>query len=243
MGEEHQLSATEQDVLSHLLGEIERDLDRRRIDPAEDLWQEAAAVAGENHPEVLYARALIDWERSGPQAALPVLEKVVAADPKHADAHHALALAHEASDDFARMAEHFLAVRRLDEASDRRVGLGSKSDLDFIERVATQVLESVPEEFRERLRDIPIVLEPRPSEGIVAEGFDPRAFGLFEGLEDADQDRLAVAPTRIVLFCSNLLAAFPEDEQLAEQIEITILHEVGHFFGLDEDGVARLGLE
>ncbi|RPI57721.1 MAG: hypothetical protein EHM50_11480, partial [Lysobacterales bacterium] len=56
-------------------------------------------------------------------------------------------------------------------------------------------------------------------------------------------DRLALAPTRIVLFCSNLLVGFPDRDELAEQIEITILHEIGHFFGLDEDAVARLGLE
>mgnify|MGYP005813335487 CR=1 FL=1 len=50
------------------------------------------------------------------------------------------------------------------------------------------------------------------------------------------------APTRIVLFTSNLLASFADDD-LEEQVEITVLHEVGHYFGLDENDMVRLGLE
>ena len=41
----------------------------------------------------------------------------------------------------------------------------------------------------------------------------------------------------------NLEASFPERDALAEEIEVTILHELGHYFGLDEDDVERLGLE
>ena len=52
----------------------------------------------------------------------------------------------------------------------------------------------------------------------------------------------ATAPTRIVLFYSNLLASFPDRERLADEIEITLLHEIGHYFGLDEHEVEDLGL-
>jgi predicted Zn-dependent protease with MMP-like domain len=43
------------------------------------------------------------------------------------------------------------------------------------------------------------------------------------------------------LFAANLLAAFPPEE-IDEQVTVTVLHEIGHFFGLDEDEVAALGL-
>jgi predicted Zn-dependent protease with MMP-like domain len=237
------LNPTELDALDALLTDIEADLDAGDLDAARGLLNEAQALAGPEHPDVFHAQAMIAWEKAGPAAARPFLERAVAAAPEHADARHALGIVCEAVEDFDGMVEQFLAVRELDTRADRKAGVGSKSELDFIERVAEEVLEGVPEEFAERLRGVPIVLEPRPSQGIVAEGFDPRAFGLFEGLEDGQSDGLALAPTRIVLFCSNLLTAFPDDDDLAEQIEITILHEVGHFFGLDEDGVARLGLE
>jgi predicted Zn-dependent protease with MMP-like domain len=89
------------------------------------------------------------------------------------------------------------------------------------------------------------VLEARPAEALVREGFDPRALGLFEGQGDLGQHSGAThdAPTRIVLFYANLLASFPDEDALREEIEVTILHEIGHFFGLDEDDMERLGLE
>ena len=49
-------------------------------------------------------------------------------------------------------------------------------------------------------------------------------------------------PTRIDLFTANLLASFPDSQRLDEEIEITLLHEIGHYFGLDEDEVEALGL-
>jgi predicted Zn-dependent protease with MMP-like domain len=107
------------------------------------------------------------------------------------------------------------------------------------------VLHHLPERFRDRLENVPVVLEPRPSRAIVAEGFDPRALGMFEGAGDRDKQagEVETAPTRVVLFFANLLASFPDDEDLALQVEVTILHELAHFFGLDEDEVAGLGLE
>ena len=79
-------------------------------------------------------------------------------------------------------------------------------------------------------------------ESLVREGFDPRALGLFEGHTDGDVSSVVLAPTRIVLFYANLLAACDDADMLSEQIEVTVLHEIGHFFGLDEEGVAALGL-
>jgi predicted Zn-dependent protease with MMP-like domain len=46
-----------------------------------------------------------------------------------------------------------------------------------------------------------------------------------------------------VLFVNNLLADFPDDDTLREEVEITLLHEIGHYFGLDEDDMVRLGLD
>lgn len=177
-------------------------------------------------------------------AARDHLRAAVEADPRHADARWALARVYEELGERAEMIEHDLVVLRLDAAADRRDGRGTQDDLDLIERAAEDIVAGVPEELAERLANVPIVLEPRPSAGIVAEGFDPRALGLFEGADDRGQRShdLDVRPTRIVLFYANLLATCPDDDTLREQIEITILHEVGHFFGLDEDDVDALGL-
>jgi predicted Zn-dependent protease with MMP-like domain len=50
-------------------------------------------------------------------------------------------------------------------------------------------------------------------------------------------------PTRIVLYTANLTASCQDQDELEREVEITVLHEVGHYFGLDEDDMERLGLD
>jgi predicted Zn-dependent protease with MMP-like domain len=193
---------------------------------------------------VQWLRGELAWAREDLAAARTHLHDAVAATPDHADARWAYARVLEALDDRAGMIEQDLQVRRLDAASDRRRGIGTRADVDHVERVAAEVLAALPAGIVRRLDNVPVVLEARPSAGVVADGFDPRALGLFEGADDFGQrsHELMARPTRIVLFYANLLAECPDDDTLAEQIEVTILHEVGHFFGLDEDEVDALGL-
>lgn len=195
------------------------------------------------HPEVLVCRGELVWTIQGPEAAQPYFERAVAAAPDFADARYVLGEIHGLlGEEDERVAQN-LEVLRLDAATDLGDGIGSPEDQKFIAETAEEVIAGIPEEFRDRLANVPVVLEARPGKALVAEGFDPRALGLFEGLEQADQaDGVHMAPTRIVLFHANLLADFPDPEDLAEEIEITLLHEIGHFFGLGEDDVERLGL-
>ncbi len=213
------------------------------LDRAATLIDALAEQRGEADPSVQFERAAWAWARAGPESAVRLLDVLLVDYPDYADAHYARALACEEVDDFEGMRRHFLEVLRLDAELDSELGVGNEEELDFIEAAAERAIANVPEQFRELLRGVPIVLEPRPHPELVSEGFDPRSLGLFEGLEHASQaggDHRA--PTRIVLFHANLLADFPDPEDLTEEIEITLLHEIGHFFGLDEDDVERLGL-
>ena len=222
---------------------IELSVELGEYEKVERLLDMLAARFGADHPELLYERAVLCWERQGPEAALATLERLLALSPEHADAHYLRARAAEDLGDRGAMVRHDLEVLRLDALGDPPDP--EEAELDFIESTAEAVLAAIPEAFAEELAEVPIVLEARPHPDLVREGFDPRTLGLFEGLEHG---RLAAgdaahAPTRIVLFYANLLADFPGHDELAEQIEITLLHEIGHFFGLDEDEVERLGLE
>lgn len=199
------------------------------------------AALGDDHPEALYAEARLcvfeeDWGR-----ARELLERVLEQEPDHADAHYELACVAEAQDDRMAMIEHFLRVHELDSELDEELGIGSEDELSHIEEVAREVLDGLPEMFAKRLEHVPVLIEPRPARVLVEDGFDPRAFGLFDGPTDGVRDE--PAPTRIVLYSANLLADFPEEPELSEQIEVTVLHEVGHFFGLDEEQLERLGLD
>ena len=198
-----------------------------------------------DHPERLFTRGELEWTLHGPEAAEPHYRRAAELSPDFADARYALGeVLGLLGEEQAMIAEN-LAVRRLDIQSDLGDGIGTREDQRFIARVAEDVLAEIPEEFRQRLQNVPVVLEARPAEALVREGFDPRALGLFEGQGDLGQHSNAThdAPTRIVLFYANLLASFPDEDALREEIEVTILHEIGHFFGLDEDDMERLGLE
>lgn len=204
-----------------------------------------AGPAWQDHPELCYMRGDLLWALRGPEVAEPHFRRAVEHDPRFSDAWHALGQVHEAKGELDRMVRCFLEVLRLDAHADIGAGIGTREDRRWIAGVAEEVLEHIPEEFRERIGNVPVVLEARPARYLVEDGFDPRALGLFEGPTHFHQrgTEASPAPSRIVLFYANLLASYPDEDDLREQVEVTILHEIGHYFGLDEDDMERLGLD
>lgn len=240
MSEDDALSDEELDELEGILAELERCLADEDIDGAKAALAAAEEIAGADDPDVRYGRALIAWEVGELDNAVAELKQVLEVDPEFADAHHTLGLLLEELGDEQGMIHHFLRTRALDAKLDRDRNLNTGDEVDRIERVARRTIDELPDEFASLLRSVPIILENRPSRALVESGFDPRAYGLFEGPEHGEDD--IPAPTRVVLYTSNLLASF-SGEELEEQVEITVLHEVGHYFGLDEEDMARLGLD
>ena len=231
----------DEDALWGWLDQFDAALAEGDQEAARTAWQGARDLAGDDEPEVAYAQARLVREEDGDDEARALFERVVELDDTHADAHHDLALLAEAREDRKAMIEHFQRVRVLDAKRDRDAKLGNAHELAHIERVAHDVLAGLPPPWGERLSDVPVILERHPSKDVVAEGFDPRSIGLFEGRTHGDED--TPAPSRIVLYTCNLLAEFPKEPELSQEIEVTLLHEIGHFFGLDEDDMERLGLD
>lgn len=224
------------------LDRLEDALEREDTSAAREQLAVARKAAGRRDAVVDYYEASIVWAEAGPSEAVAVFERSLQGDPEFADAHYGLAAAYEALGREGDMIRHFLRVLELDAADDRRAGLGSKIEQRRVHRVAAELLDRLPERFSTRLHNVPVVVEARPHRSLVEDGFDPRSLGLFEGEPDGTGDLEPVMPRRIVLYLNNLVASFPDPDDLDEQVEITVLHEVGHFFGLDEDGVAELGL-
>jgi predicted Zn-dependent protease with MMP-like domain len=163
-------------------------------------------------------------------------------EPDCADAHYEAGLAYEELGEDAPRTHHFLETLRLD-------GLDAEAPLPGHEKVicdqVERTLAELPAPFAERLGAVTVLVEPRPSRNMVEEGLDPRLLGLFEGPTSAELS-LGDAPlmtTQIYLFSHNLASAFEDEESLREEVTITVLHEVGHFFGLDEADLERLGLD
>src|SRR5689334_22570861 len=149
-----------------------------------------------------------------------------------ADALHTLGRAHELAGDRPAMIAAWQEVRRLDLAAPPGEVHATE---DEIERIAAATLAELPPKIREHLERVPILIDDMPSEDIVADGFDPRLLGLFQGTPMPEDGALAPTVTNILLFKRNLERMAEDAEHLAEEIRITVLHETAHYFGLDED--------
>ncbi len=112
-----------------------------------------------------------------------------------------------------------------------------------LERVVSEALDSIPEDLGEAMENIAVTVEEEPTrEELLEVGLDPEdetLFGLYQGVALPDRDPGAyggVPPDRIVIYRRPLLQACTSRRQLLREIRDTVVHEVGHYFGLgDED--------
>ena len=89
-----------------------------------------------------------------------------------------------------------------------------------------RALDELPPELAKALENVAVVVEE------VAPDY-PDLFGLWESAE--------YLPDKITIFRKPLVQAFPDPGDLEEEIRITVLHELAHYFGIDEDRLEDLG--
>ena len=108
--------------------------------------------------------------------------------------------------------------------------------LTFADHVKA-ALDSLPPNLAAALENVAVVVEDEHPD-------DPDLYGLYEGTPLPDRGDMAGAlPDRITIFRLPLEDEFPDPQELEREIRITVLHELGHYFGLDEDRLAELGYE
>ncbi len=185
--------------------------------------------------------------RSGePQAGEDGLEAEGDAVALVASAHHALGLLAERTGELAAAERHLARARALDpEGFPAPVRLSPAE----AEAVLEEALTELPEPVRAWLANVVITLEDLPSDEDLA-GSDPplppTILGLFRGSslgDKASMDPWSHFPSSIAIYQRNLERAARDREELVEELRVTLLHEVGHFLGLDEEGLAARGLE
>ncbi len=114
-------------------------------------------------------------------------------------------------------------------------------DLAVVEIEAT--MASLPEPLRQQAEQLPVILARVPNSGLQADGIEPDTLGLFTGSEFADEGA-SVLPPQIILFLENLWDLVAGDEKaFCQEVRTTFLHELGHFFGLDEQDLTARGLD
>lgn len=103
--------------------------------------------------------------------------------------------------------------------------------------VVRSALDALPPHIAEALRNVAVVVEDENPE-------EPDLYGLFDGVPLTEGGPApGELPNRIAIYRLPLQADFPDEDELRDEIRITVLHELGHYFGLDEDRLSELGYE
>ncbi len=109
------------------------------------------------------------------------------------------------------------------------------------ERVVAKALDGLPGEMAVRLENLAVVVEDEPTEDdLVDAGLDPERdtlFGIYQGLALPERGGAYgnVLPDRIVIDRRPLLAECRDRQELIREIQDTVVHEIGHYFGLGEE--------
>ena len=105
------------------------------------------------------------------------------------------------------------------------------------EAIVVDELDLLPDEMVEGLENLVFVTEDRPEDGSLD------LLGIYEGVALTDRDRYGFGelPDRIVLFREPLLAICDDLDELRDEIHVTLVHEIAHYYGIDDEELHRLG--
>lgn len=108
---------------------------------------------------------------------------------------------------------------------------------DFV-KVVEEALDSLPPEFRDRIRNVAVLVEDLPAhQPSPHSGQRTLLLGIFHGVPMTRKSvfDLTVGPGHIVLYQKNIEAVCSNETEIRQQIRLTLMHELGHYFGMDEN--------
>ncbi|MFQ6015283.1 MAG: metallopeptidase family protein [Anaerolineae bacterium] len=113
------------------------------------------------------------------------------------------------------------------------------------ERLVAEALDELPEEFQRRLDNVEVVIEDRPSrQDLASVGLKPgqTLFGLYQGVPRTKRTSGygLVLPDKITIYQRPIEMACRTEAEIREQVRQTVMHEIAHHFGLDDEDLARL---
>lgn len=218
-----------------LLGETDRALAAAR--KAEALFPE--------DPDVRVNLAAALFEMCQFETARGELEAALKGDPDNAWGLFQYGLVH---DHLGKRTQADALIQKAHELDPQTCPAQVKVSAKAFERTLDKAIAGLPPKVRAYLKNVVILVEdlPRAEELLQSTPpLSPNSLGMFRGTPGPLQsvaDPWSTFPSAIVLFQRNLERFARDRDELTEQIGITLLHEVGHFLGLDEKAVAELGL-
>lgn len=113
------------------------------------------------------------------------------------------------------------------------------------EGLVERALKRLPRQFRERLANIAVVVEDWPDERTLAEmGIEPpdTLYGLYQGVDLTHRDSTYgnVLPDTVTIYQGPIEEDCADPAEMAQLVRETVVHEIGHFFGLDDDTMHQI---
>lgn len=139
-----------------------------------------------------------------------------------------------------------MVKRRRGSRTARRLAPRAAGRHQRFEELVDQALAGIPMPFAAALDEVAIVIDDEPSDEQLRENElpeDETLYGLYEGVARTEYGAdWIVAPNRITLFRLPLEADYPDPDELAEEVRITVIHELAHHLGIDDDRLHDLGV-
>jgi predicted Zn-dependent protease with MMP-like domain/predicted Zn-dependent protease len=176
--------------------------------------------------------------------AVETLKGALELEEDMADAWFFLGLIAERRNNDAEAKRCFKRAQEIDpEAYPTPISLSIKE----FEKIVQDVQKELPKKLLVELGDVPISIEEFPSEDDLTSGetpLSPNIWGIFRGPDRTERQVSGSGqlPSEIILFRRNLQRGVRTKDELREEIRTTLLHEIGHYLGWDEEEVARRGL-
>jgi predicted Zn-dependent protease with MMP-like domain/Flp pilus assembly protein TadD len=170
------------------------------------------------------------------------LETATALDPESGHALYHLALVLERVGEGEGAGRAFEAANALDP---HQYPLPASVELEDFRAAVAEAIDNLPRSIREYVSDVPVLVEDWPSNDLmIDEGISPQILGIYIGTPrtEAGPTHQPTDVTRVILFKKNLEKICCDHDELIDQIQITLRHEIGHHLGLSEDDMERLGL-
>jgi predicted Zn-dependent protease with MMP-like domain len=106
-------------------------------------------------------------------------------------------------------------------------------------KVVEEALDSLPQEFRSHIRNVAVLVEDVPPNQPSRQSGQRRRLllGIFHGVPTTKKSIFdqPTGPDHIVLYQKNIEAVCSNEAEVREQIRLTVIHELGHYFGMDEN--------
>ncbi|MCL2514838.1 MAG: metallopeptidase family protein [Microbacteriaceae bacterium] len=107
------------------------------------------------------------------------------------------------------------------------------------EKLVVDELDLLPDDMVDGLENVVFLVEDRPEDGSLD------LFGLYDGVDLTERDRYGFGelPDRIIVYREPHLAACETLDELRDEVHTTLVHEIAHFYGIDDEELHRLGWE